>query len=91
MNMDWLNAHDLSVERGNYDLVYTAPLSETGSIDGRLHKLFEQFNFHRPADFHSPSMSVSDIVAIKRMAWYPAITATALAFRKSPAFFRPIR
>ena len=66
MNMDWLNAHDLSVERGNYDLVYTAPLSETGSIDGRLHKLFEQFNFHRPADFHSPSMSVSDIVAIKR-------------------------
>ena len=66
MNMDWLNAHDLPVERGNYDLVYTAPLSETGSIDGRLHKLFEQFNFDRPADFHSPSMSVSDIVAIKR-------------------------
>ena len=44
MNMDWLNAHDLSVGVATYDLVYT-PLPETGSIDGRLHKLFEQFNF----------------------------------------------
>ena len=66
MDMDWLASHNIPVERSNYDLVYTAPLQETGSLDGRLNKLFEQFNFHRPADFHSPSMSVSDIVAVKR-------------------------
>ncbi|CUM79665.1 Antirestriction protein [Blautia hydrogenotrophica] len=86
MNMDWLNAHDLSVERSNYDLVYTAPLSETGSIDGRLHKLFEQFNFHRPADFHSPSMSVSDIVAIKRDGVVSCHYCDSACFQEIPGF-----
>ena len=86
MNMDGLNAHDLSVERGNYDLVYTAPLSETGSIDGRLHKLFEQFNFHRPADFHSPSMSVSDIVAIKRDGVVSCHYCDSVGFQEIPGF-----
>ncbi|TCL59691.1 uncharacterized protein DUF4316 [Allofournierella massiliensis] len=86
MNMDWLNAHDLSVERGNYDLVYTAPLPETGSIDGRLHKLFEQFNFHRPADFHSPSMSVSDIVAIKRDGVVSCHYCDSAGFQEIPGF-----
>ena len=86
MNMDWLNAHDLPVERGNYDLVYTAPLPETGSIDGRLHKLFEQFNFHRPADFHSPSMSVSDIVAIKRDGVVSCHYCDSVGFQEIPGF-----
>ena len=86
MNMDWLNAHDLSVERSNYDLVYTAPLPETGSIDGRLHKLFEQFNFHRPADFHSPSMSVSDIVAIKRDGVVSCHYCDSVGFQEIPGF-----
>ena len=86
MNMDWLNAHDLSVERSNYDLVYTAPLSETGSIDGRLHKLFEQFNFHRPADFHSPSMSVSDIVAIKKDGVVSCHYCDSACFQEIPGF-----
>ena len=86
MNMDWLNAHDLSVERSNYDLVYTAPLPETGSIDGRLHKLFEQFNFHRPADFHSPSMSVSDIVAIKRDGVVSCHYCDSAGFQEIPGF-----
>ena len=74
------------MERGNYDLVYTAPLPETGSIDGRLHKLFEQFNFHRPADFHSPSMSVSDIVAIKRDGVVSCHYCDSVGFQEIPGF-----
>ncbi len=86
INMYWLNAHVLSVKRSNYDLVYTAPLPETGSIDGRLHKLFEQFNFHRPADFHSPSMSVSDIVAIKRDGVVSFHYCDSVGFQEIPGF-----
>ena len=89
MNMDWLKAHDLSVERGNYDLVYTAPLPETGSIDGRLHKLFEQFNFHRPADFHNPSMSVSDIIAIKKDGMVSCHYCDSVGFQEIPGFLPP--
>ena len=32
----------------------------------QLERLYEQFNLQKPVDFHSPSMSVSDIVAIKQ-------------------------
>ena len=66
MNMDWLQTHNLSVNRNNYDLIYTAPMDGSGSIMEQLEKLYEQFNLQKPVDFHSPSMSVSDIVAIKQ-------------------------
>ena len=32
----------------------------------QLEKLYQQFNLEKPVDFHSPSMSVSDIVAIRQ-------------------------
>ena len=66
MNLDWLQSHNLSVERSNYDLIYTAPLDGSGSTMEQLERLYEQFNLQKPVDFHSPSMSVSDIVAIKQ-------------------------
>ena len=66
MNLDWLQSHNLFVERSNYDLIYTAPLDGSGSTMEQLEKLYEQFNLQKPVDFHSPSMSVSDIVAIKQ-------------------------
>ena len=66
MNLDWLKSHDIPVNRGNYDLIYTAPLGGSGTKMEQLEKLYEQFNLQKPVDFHSPSMSVSDIVAVKR-------------------------
>lgn len=32
----------------------------------QLETLYKQFNLKKPVDFHSPSLSVSDIVAIKQ-------------------------
>ncbi|RHP18067.1 DUF4316 domain-containing protein [Clostridium sp. AF35-15] len=66
MNLDWLKSHNISIDRSNYDLIYTAPLSESGTVPEQLEKLYQQFNLEKPVDFHSPSMSVSDIVAIKQ-------------------------
>ena len=66
MNLDWLKSHDISIDRSNYDLIYTAPLSASGTVPEQLEKLYQQFNLEKPVDFHSPSMSVSDIVAIKQ-------------------------
>ena len=48
------------------DSIYTAPLDGSGSTMEQLERLYEQFNLQKPVDFHSPSMSVSDIVAIKQ-------------------------
>ena len=66
MNMDWLKEHEIPVSHDNYDLIYTAPLTVQGRTDARLENLYEQFNLHAPADYHSPSLSVSDIIAIKQ-------------------------
>ena len=66
MNLDWLQSHNLAVDRNNYDLIYTAPLNRSGNIMEQLETLYEQFNQQKPVDFHSPSLSVSDIVAIKQ-------------------------
>ena len=65
MNMDWLMSKGLTVERGNYDLVYTGELAP-GLGSSSLEKPWERFNTDHPADYHRPSMSVSDIIAVKQ-------------------------
>ena len=86
MNMDWLQSHDISVERGSYDLVYTAPLTATGSTDAKLEQIFQQFNLEKPVDFHSPSMSVSDIVALKQNGVVSCHYVDSVGFQQIPSF-----
>ena len=64
--MDWLQSIGQVVKRENYDLVYTAPLEPCNSPQAAVEQLYNQFNNDHPADYHHPSMSVSDIVAIKQ-------------------------
>lgn len=86
MNLDWLKSHDISIDRSNYDLIYTAPLRESGTVPEQLEKLYEQFNLQKPADFHSPSMSVSDIVAIKQDGKVSCHYCDSVGFTKIPGF-----
>ena len=86
MNLDWLESHDVSVDRSNYDLIYTAPLSESGTVPEQLEKLYEQFNLQKPSDFHSPSMSVSDIVAIKQDGKVSCHYCDSVGFTQIPGF-----
>ena len=86
MNLDWLKSHDISIERSNYDLIYTAPLRESGTVPEQLEKLYEQFNLQKPADFHSPSMSVSDIVAIKQDGKVSYHYCDSVGFTQIPGF-----
>ena len=86
MNLDWLESHDVSVDRSNYDLIYTAPLSESGTVPEQLEKLYQQFNLEKPVDFHSPSMSVSDIVAIKQGGKVSCHYCDSVGFTQIPGF-----
>ena len=86
MNLDWLKSHDISIDRSNYDLIYTAPLSESGTVPEQLEKLYEQFNLQKPTDFHSPSMSVSDIVAIKQDSKVSCHYCDSVGFTQIPGF-----
>ena len=86
MNLDWLKSHDISIDRSNYDLIYTAPLSESGTVPEQLEKLYRQFNLEKPVDYHSPSMSVSDIVAIKQNGKVSCHYCDSVGFTQIPGF-----
>ena len=86
MNLDWVKSHGISIDRSNYDLIYTAPLSESGTVPEQLEKLYQQFNLEKPVDFHSPSMSVSDIVAIKQDGKVSCHYCDSVGFTQIPGF-----
>mgnify|MGYP000838379556 FL=1 len=86
MNLDWLQSHNLAVDRNNYDLIYTAPLHGSGSAMEQLETLYEQFNLQKPVDFHSPSLSVSDIVAIKQDGKVSCHYCDSVGFTEIPGF-----
>ena len=86
MNLDWLQSHNLAVDRNNYDLIYTAQLNGSGSTMEQLETLYKQFNLQKPVDFHSPSLSVSDIVAIKQDGKVSCHYCDSVGFTEIPGF-----
>lgn len=87
--LDWLNSIGRSVDRDNYELVYTAPLQDFPGREAALENLWYQFNNEHPADYRHPSMSVSDIVAIKQNDRVSYHYCDSFGFRELPAFQRP--
>ena len=86
-SMENLQSMGQQPRRGNYDLVYArAGLPEGQSPKAILDKLWEDFNIHRPVDYHSPSMSVSDIVAIKQGDEVSYHYCDSVGFQKLPGF-----
>ena len=88
MNMDWLMSKGLTADRDNYDLVYTGELTP-GQGPSALERLWEQFNADHPADFHRPSMSVSDIIALQQDGVLSFHYCDSVGFAKVPDFIQP--
>ena len=84
--LDWLKSIGRKVEHENYDLVYTAPLPAADSTDAALDALWYQFNNEHPVDYHHPSMSVSDIVAVKRAGAVSCHYCDSFGFQEIPGF-----
>ena len=84
--MDWLRSIGQAVKRENYDLVYTAPLEPCKSPQAAVEQLYNQFNNDHPADYHHPSMSVSDIVAIKQDGKVSCHYCDSVGFTQIPGF-----
>lgn len=87
--LDWLKSIGRSVERENYDLVYTAPLQNFPGPEAALENLWYRFNNEHPADYRHSSMSVSDIVAVKQNDRVSYHYCDSFGFRELPAFQRP--
>ena len=84
--LDWLRSIGQTVKRENYDLVYTAPLEPCKSPQVAVEQLYNQFNNDHPADYHHPSMSVSDIVAIRQDGKVSCHYCDSVGFTQIPGF-----
>ena len=87
--LSWLESKGIAVDHGNYDLAYTAPLTDTGNTDEKLAVLWDRFNNDHPADYHRPSLSVSDIVALKQNGVVSCHYVDSFGFQEIPAFLKP--
>ncbi len=70
----------------HYDAVYTMPIDDDRSIGAVLESVFEKFNVDIPKDFQGHSLSVSDIVAIKRSGVISYHYCDAIGFRALESF-----
>ena len=79
-----LQADGLSVDRKNYQLIYTAPLDKDTTLD----EIYRRFNMEHPADYKGHSLSTGDIVVFrqdgKQTAYYVDEGAD---YRQVPEFF----
>ena len=84
--LEWLQSIGRTVQRDNYELVYTAPLLPSDLKGDTTEQLFYRFNNEHPADYGHPSMSVSDIVAIKRDGKVSCHYCDSFGFEQIPGF-----
>ena len=81
---DRLQATGHSVDRVNYELIYTAPLAP----DTSLEDIYTRFNIDHPADFKGHSLSVSDIVVLHRDGRDAAHYVDSIGYREVPEFLQ---
>ena len=84
--LEWIKSIGQTAQRDNYDLVYTAPLLPSDLKGDTAEQLFYRFNNEHPADYRHPSMSVSDIVAIKRDGKVSCHYCDSFGFAEVPGF-----
>ena len=85
--LDSIHRNGLSVDPANYELVYTAPLTERDSLES----IYTRFNIDRPADFTGHSLSVSDIVVLHQGGTDTAHYCDRFGFSQVPEFLEPDR
>ena len=81
---DRLQATGHTVDRANYELIYTAPLT----ADITLNSIWEKFNIDHPKDFKGHSLSVSDIVVLHQNGGNTAHYVDSIGFQNVPEFLQ---
>lgn len=83
-SVNQLTAEQLTIDKSNYDLVYSAPMLPTDTLDG----IYEKFNTNHPKDFTGHSLSVSDVVVTQQDGEPTAHYVDNFGFMPLPAFLQ---
>ncbi|MGN0619226.1 MAG: YodL domain-containing protein, partial [Ruminiclostridium sp.] len=79
---EYLKKHGMYIDRENYNRVYRGRLKE----DETLEDIYERFNINRPNDFRGHSLSIGDIVAVKKDGAITAHYVDRIGFTEIPDF-----
>ena len=81
---DRLQAAGNVVDRANYELVYTAPLTPGTSLED----IYTRFNIDHPKDFKGHSLSVSDVVVLHQNGQDTAHYVDSFGYKNVPEFLQ---
>lgn len=81
-NSEHLKNHGMYIDRENYDRVYRGRLQENETLDD----IYKRFNVDHPQDFRGHSLSVGDIVVVKKNGTIRAYFVDSFGFTVVPDF-----
>ena len=82
--LDRLKEKGLTVDRANYELVYSAPLHDIETLES----IYQRFNIDHPENFTGHSLSVSDIVVLRHGEQETAYYCDSVGFAEVPEFLQ---
>lgn len=83
-SLESLKERGLTVDRANYELVYSAPLHDIETLES----IYQRFNIDHPEDFTGHSLSVSDIVVLRHGEQETAHYCDSAGFVEVPEFLQ---
>lgn len=82
MPLRYLHEKHIPVQREKYALVYQAQLEEGETLDD----LYLKFNLEHPADYTGHSLSISDVVVLRKGETETAYYVDDMGFAEVPKF-----
>ena len=88
-SLDTLEREGKTPDAAHYNIVYTSQLPPFLDMNSLLEGLYDRFNMDLPTDYHAHSMSVSDIVAIRRAGVVSCFYCDSVGFRRLDMELKP--
>ena len=87
MSYDFIESQGNNPEINFYELIYTGPIYTTADNPNVIcENLYMKFNIDRPEDFRGHSLSVSDVIALKRQGEINYYFVDSFGFKELPGF-----
>ncbi len=87
MSYDFIESQGNSPEINFYELMYAGPIYTTADNAHVIcENLYMKFNIDRPEDFRGHSLSVSDVIALKRQGEVNYYFVDSFGFKELPGF-----
>lgn len=88
MDLEWVREKGHRVEFSNYEMVYAAPWD----ISLELDEIYTMFNANHPKDYKTRSVSVSDVIVIKRGGIIECYYVDGIGYKEiTLEFWQPFR